>query len=146
MYYPRAAVGRCDCRESSTVLFALVNCRYGVFSLHSGHQKPIGTPPLLRIVKVSLAFACLACGWAQADDWRVDGAERIVAIADVHGAFEAMVDQLAPLRRRACVLEQRSLDDKNFFCPQQLQYPLALCRQEVSLLSLGTKTTKEVAH
>lgn len=49
---------------------------------------------MLRVAKVSLAFAFIACGSVQADDWRVDGVERVVAMADVHGAFEAMVDTL----------------------------------------------------
>lgn len=31
---------------------------------------------------------------AQAEDWRVDDASRVVAIADVHGAYEAMVETL----------------------------------------------------
>ena len=30
----------------------------------------------------------------QANDWRVDGAERVVAISDIHGAYEAMVATL----------------------------------------------------
>ena len=49
---------------------------------------------MLRIARVSLAFAIIALGSAHADDWRVDGVERVVAMADVHGAFEAMVDTL----------------------------------------------------
>ena len=49
---------------------------------------------MLRIARVSLAFAFLACASVHADDWRVDGVERVVAMADVHGAFEAMVDTL----------------------------------------------------
>jgi hypothetical protein len=49
---------------------------------------------LLRIARVSLAFAIIALGSAQADDWRVDGAERVVALADVHGAYDAMVETL----------------------------------------------------
>ncbi len=44
---------------------------------------------LLIFVAVVLATAA-----AQAQDWRVDDADRVVAISDVHGAFEAMVATL----------------------------------------------------
>ena len=37
-------------------------------------------------------FAC--AGAAHAEDWRADNVERVVAIADVHGAYEAMVETL----------------------------------------------------
>lgn len=40
---------------------------------------------------------------ASADDWRVEGAARVVAIADVHGAFEAMVETL----QRTAVIDER---------------------------------------
>jgi hypothetical protein len=40
-----------------------------------------------------LALLLLATG-SHADDWRADGVERVVAIADVHGAYEAMVETL----------------------------------------------------
>lgn len=38
----------------------------------------------------------LALGWAAgaAGEWRVDGAERVVAIADIHGAHQALVETL----------------------------------------------------
>lgn len=40
-----------------------------------------------------LALLLLATG-SHASDWRADGVERVVAIADVHGAYEAMVETL----------------------------------------------------
>ena len=40
-----------------------------------------------------LALLLLATG-SHAGDWRADGVERVVAIADVHGAYEAMVETL----------------------------------------------------
>ena len=39
------------------------------------------------------AFLLLTAG-AHADDWRTDGVDRVVAIADVHGAYDAMVETL----------------------------------------------------
>ena len=50
--------------------------------------------PLLRpLLILALVFAGTVLP-AAADDWRVDDAERIVAIADVHGAYSAMVATL----------------------------------------------------
>jgi len=40
-----------------------------------------------------IASLSLAVG-AHAQDWRADGVDRVVAIADVHGAYEAMVETL----------------------------------------------------
>lgn len=40
-----------------------------------------------------LALLLLATG-SHASDWRADGVERVVAIADVHGAYDAMVETL----------------------------------------------------
>jgi hypothetical protein len=40
-------------------------------------------------------FVVLAMpGFAHASEWRVDGVDRVVAIADIHGAFDAMVETL----------------------------------------------------
>ena len=36
----------------------------------------------------------LAAVSANAEEWRVDGVDRVVAIADVHGAYDAMVGTL----------------------------------------------------
>ncbi len=41
----------------------------------------------------ALAFLIFATG-SHAADWRADGVDRVVAIADVHGAYEAMVETL----------------------------------------------------
>ena len=42
----------------------------------------------------SLFLAVLVSTPVLANDWQVDGVERVVAIADVHGAYEAMVETL----------------------------------------------------
>lgn len=47
-------------------------------------------PRLLLIFVILSAASALA----RADDWRIDDASRVVAIADVHGAYEAMVETL----------------------------------------------------
>ncbi len=50
---------------------------------------------LHRIKSLVLALPLLAiAAGANAQDWRVDNAQRIVAISDVHGAYEAMVATL----------------------------------------------------
>lgn len=49
---------------------------------------------MLRIAKVFIAIVFIACSSVQAGDWQVDGVERIVALADVHGAYDAMVETL----------------------------------------------------
>jgi len=49
---------------------------------------------LLRALKISLLIAFAAFGSAYASEWQVDGAARVVAIADIHGAFDAMVETL----------------------------------------------------
>ena len=41
-----------------------------------------------------MLIALAASNPTQADDWYISGAGRIVAIADVHGAFDAMVETL----------------------------------------------------
>ena len=50
--------------------------------------------PLLRPLLLLVLTLLGAVSQAAADDWRVDDAERIVAIADVHGAYTAMVATL----------------------------------------------------
>ncbi len=47
---------------------------------------------MLRILTLLVTFTLLPL--ACADEWRVDGADRIVAISDIHGAFSAMVETL----------------------------------------------------
>ncbi|MCP5091381.1 MAG: hypothetical protein GY949_10710 [Gammaproteobacteria bacterium] len=49
---------------------------------------------MLRVLKIAflLLFAPLVS--AEASEWRVDGVDRIVAIADIHGAYGAMVETL----------------------------------------------------
>ena len=52
---------------------------------------------MLRMPKnliASLFLAVLVSTPVLASDWQVDGVERVVAIADVHGAYEAMVETL----------------------------------------------------
>ena len=52
---------------------------------------------MLRTTKnlvISLLLVVLAASPALSNDWRVDGAERVVAISDVHGAYDAMVSTL----------------------------------------------------
>lgn len=58
---------------------------------------------MLRILTllVPVAFALLPSAYA--DEWRVDGADRIVAISDIHGAFSAMVETL----RQADVIDDQ---------------------------------------
>ncbi|MBT8111746.1 MAG: metallophosphoesterase [Gammaproteobacteria bacterium] len=46
----------------------------------------------MRILTLLVAFTLLPLVYA--DEWRVDGADRIVAISDIHGAFSAMVETL----------------------------------------------------
>jgi len=45
-------------------------------------------------LKLLLVFALASFASAHASGWKVDGAERIVAIADIHGAYTAMVKTL----------------------------------------------------
>lgn len=50
-----------------------------------------------------LLAALLAAAWpASADEWTINGAERIVAISDIHGAYDAMVRTL----QQAAVLDE----------------------------------------
>lgn len=56
---------------------------------------------MLGALRIAVLIALAAPGPVQADDWHVNDAGRIVAIADVHGAFDAMVETL----RQAEVLD-----------------------------------------
>ena len=47
---------------------------------------------LSSLITITVLLACASLTHAQ--DWRADGVERVVAIADVHGAYEAMVETL----------------------------------------------------
>ena len=46
------------------------------------------------IAHLLLGLVLIVCASAHANDWRVDTAGRVVAISDVHGAFDAMVTTL----------------------------------------------------
>jgi len=46
----------------------------------------------LSLITFTVLLACASISLAE--DWRADGVERVVAIADVHGAYEAMVETL----------------------------------------------------
>lgn len=59
---------------------------------------------MLRALKISLLIALVALCSAIASEWRVDGAARVVAIADIHGAFDAMVETL---QRTSVIDDQR---------------------------------------
>ena len=49
---------------------------------------------MIKSLLFSLFIAAVACAPANADDWRVEGADRVVAISDIHGAYGAMVETL----------------------------------------------------
>ncbi|MGB5257073.1 MAG: metallophosphoesterase [Woeseiaceae bacterium] len=49
---------------------------------------------MLRILILPLLVIAANAAFADAGEWQVEGADRIVAIADVHGAFDAMVETL----------------------------------------------------
>lgn len=49
---------------------------------------------MLHALKLAFLIVLATLGTASASEWRVDGADRVVAIADVHGAFDAMVETL----------------------------------------------------
>ncbi|MGI9236296.1 MAG: metallophosphoesterase [Woeseiaceae bacterium] len=57
-------------------------------------------PRPLRVAFLIIVFAFAS---AQAGEWHVEGADRVVAIADIHGAFDAMVE----------TLQQAALIDEN---------------------------------
>ena len=48
-----------------------------------------------RRQSIFVAFLLLVASIAGAEDWRADGVSRVVALSDVHGAYEAMVATLA---------------------------------------------------
>ncbi len=50
---------------------------------------------LLRDLSILLCLLLIGLPTAGAGDWRVEDAGRVVAIADVHGAYDAMVETLA---------------------------------------------------
>lgn len=60
---------------------------------------------MLRALKILLLIAFATVGSASASDWQVDGAARVVAIADIHGAFDAMVETL---QRTGVIDDQRN--------------------------------------
>ena len=49
---------------------------------------------MIKSLLFSLFIAAAAYAPANADDWRVEGADRVVAISDIHGAYDAMVETL----------------------------------------------------
>ena len=58
---------------------------------------------LLRALRITTFMVIIACGSAQAGEWQAEGARRVVAIADVHGAFDAMAETL----RQAEVIDKQ---------------------------------------
>ena len=51
-------------------------------------------PRMFKNLILGLFLAVLIVAPAHAGDWRVDNVDRVVAISDVHGAYEAMVETL----------------------------------------------------
>jgi len=51
-------------------------------------------PRMLKTLILGLFLAVLVVTPTRADDWRVDNVDRVVAISDVHGAYDAMVETL----------------------------------------------------
>ncbi|MGB5722501.1 MAG: metallophosphoesterase, partial [Woeseiaceae bacterium] len=49
---------------------------------------------MLRTLRTFFLIFCIVFGSAHAGEWQIEGAEKIVAIADVHGAYDAMVETL----------------------------------------------------
>ena len=49
---------------------------------------------LINSLLFNLFLVAFASAPVQADDWRVEGADRVVAISDIHGAYGAMVETL----------------------------------------------------
>lgn len=49
---------------------------------------------MLRALKTTLLIVIATLGTASASEWRVDGVDRVVALADIHGAYGAMVETL----------------------------------------------------
>lgn len=61
------------------------------------------TEILLRLFILLVPVALALSPSAYADEWRFDGADRIVAVSDIHGAFAAMVETL----QQADVIDDR---------------------------------------
>jgi hypothetical protein len=59
------------------------------------------TDNVLRTLTITMLAILAIPGFAHASEWRVDGVDRVVAIADIHGAFDAMVETL----QRASVID-----------------------------------------
>ncbi|MCP4301859.1 MAG: hypothetical protein GY783_14835, partial [Gammaproteobacteria bacterium] len=55
----------------------------------------------MRTLTIYVLVFLATPGFAYASEWRVDGVDRVVAIADIHGAFDAMVETL----QRASVID-----------------------------------------
>ncbi len=53
---------------------------------------PIKLKPCVAIALICLPFVCMQA--VNADQWRWDGVDRVVAIADIHGAYPAFVELL----------------------------------------------------
>lgn len=49
---------------------------------------------MLHALRICLLVAVAAVAPANASEWQIDGAARVVAVADIHGAFDAMVETL----------------------------------------------------
>jgi hypothetical protein len=47
---------------------------------------------MLKNLTLGLFLAILIVAPVRANDWRVDNVNRVVAISDVHGAYDAMVE------------------------------------------------------
>ena len=49
---------------------------------------------MIKTLLLSLLLVAVAWAPVPAKDWRVEGADRVVAISDIHGAYGAMVETL----------------------------------------------------
>lgn len=49
---------------------------------------------MLRVLKIAFLILIAPLVSAEASEWQVDGVDRIVAVADIHGAYGAMVETL----------------------------------------------------
>ncbi len=58
---------------------------------------------MLRSLKILVLLLALGSATGAVAGWRVEGAERVVAIADIHGAYQAMVETL----RQAEVIDEQ---------------------------------------
>ena len=95
MNHPSPVGGQTESAELITRLFApLKLLPGGILTTLPPLDVKMEMDGLLRVLKISVLVVLAALGSAQADEWRVDGADRVVAIADIHGAFDAMVKTL----------------------------------------------------